>query len=221
MLGGSGPSIAGIIMIHWNTSREARRDFWKRVIDFRRISLGWYLFIFLIFPALYTISFLLNTLAGNPAPEFETLTQIGANPLVLVGTVVIGIVAGPLSEELGWRGFALDRLQARWSPLITNLILAFFWWAWHLPLFFIHGTIQNEWGFGTLSFWLFLVGIIPLSMLTNWAYNRNGRSILAAILLHFTYNFVLALVFPFSVFVYFLLTVMLIITALIIRIWRR
>jgi membrane protease YdiL (CAAX protease family) len=49
---------------------------------------------------------------------------------------------------------------------------------------------------------LFTIGIVPLSILHTWAYNRNGQSILAAILVHFAYNFVLGLVHPFSATTY-------------------
>jgi membrane protease YdiL (CAAX protease family) len=214
ILGGFGPSVAGIIMVARSAAKEEQRDFWRRVVDFGRISAGWYLFIALIFPALFALSVLLTSLLGGPVPDFDTLTQIAANPLMLVGMMVIGIIGGPLSEELGWRGFALERLQKRRSPLAASLILAPFWWAWHLPLFFMTGTTQYAWGFGTPAFWLFLVGIVPLSVLLTWAYNCNNRSILAAVLLHFTYNFTLSLVYPFSVTVNVLQVSLLLTTAI-------
>jgi membrane protease YdiL (CAAX protease family) len=214
LLGGFGPSVAGVIMVYRTAGEEERRDFWQRVIDFRRISAGWYLFIALIFPALFAASVGLGRLLGAPSPGFDALTQVAANPLALVGLVVIGILGGPLSEELGWRGFALDRLQKRWSPLASSLIVAPFWWAWHLPLFFMSGTTQHAWGFGTLAFWLFLIGIVPLSILHTWVYNRNDRSTLAAILLHFAYNFTLGLVYPFSLTVNLLQVVSLLVTAI-------
>lgn len=214
ILGGFGPSAAGIIMIIRSVAEEERRDFWRRVVDFSRISAGWYLFIAFIFPALFAASVALASLLGAPLPGFETLTQIAANPLTLVGMVIIGIIGGPLSEELGWRGFALERLEDRWSPLVSSLILAPFWWVWHLPLFFMSGTTQNAWGFGTTAFWLFLVGTVPLSVLLTWAYNCNNRSILAAILLHFTYNFTLSLVYPFSITVNLLQVGLLLFTAI-------
>lgn len=197
-LGGFGPSVTGIIMVYRNKNKQERRDFWKRVIDFKRISTGWYLFIFLVFPALYAILFGINSLMGNPLPKFARMAQIASNPLLLIGIVITGILTGPLSEELGWRGFALDRLQTRWSPLISSLVLAPFWWAWHLPLFFVRGTTQYKWGVGTLDFWLFMIAIVPLTILLTWVYNHNNKSILAAILTHFMYNFSLGMVYPLS-----------------------
>jgi membrane protease YdiL (CAAX protease family) len=214
MLGGFGPSAAGIILMYRNSEKHRRRDFWRRVIDFRRISAGWYLFILLVFPASFVMSLFLNGLFGNPLPEIATLAQMAANPLLLLGMAVIGIITGPLSEELGWRGFALDRLQVRWSPLVSSLILAPFWWAWHLPLFFTPGTTQYAWGLGTPRFWLFATGIVPLSIMLTRVYNRNSRSILAAVLLHFTYNFTVGLFQPMSTTVFLLQVVLLYVTAL-------
>ena len=71
-LGGFGPSVAGIIMVYRNKNKQERRDFWKRPIDFKRISTGWYLFIFLIFPILYIVLFSLNNLLGIPSPPIHS-----------------------------------------------------------------------------------------------------------------------------------------------------
>lgn len=196
LLGGFGPSIAGIIMTYRTADRADRRDFWQRVTGFRRISAGWYLFMLLVFPVVVGLTVLLTALLGQPLPGFEGATAVGASPLSLVGMVVLGIITGPLSEELGWRGYALDQLQHRWRPLVASLLLGPAWWAWHLPLFFIKNTTHYRWGVGTAQFWLFLVAVFPLSVLMTWAYNENGRSILSAVLFHFAYNFTLGLVYP-------------------------
>ncbi|WP_190258876.1 CPBP family intramembrane glutamic endopeptidase [Pelotomaculum schinkii] len=45
---------------------------------------------------------------------------------------------GSLGEEAGWRGFALPRLQQRFSPLVASLILGFFWGAFHWIFFFAY-----------------------------------------------------------------------------------
>jgi membrane protease YdiL (CAAX protease family) len=95
---------------------------------------------------------------------------------------------GPVPEELGWRGYALYSLQDRWNALVASVILGIMWALWHLPLFFIQGTYQFNLGMGTVSFWLFMLSIIPQSILITWIYNNTQRSILSAIMYHFMLN---------------------------------
>jgi membrane protease YdiL (CAAX protease family) len=96
---------------------------------------------------------------------------------------------GPLPEELGWRGYALDLLQARYSALVSSLILGAVWALWHLPLFLILGTYQHGLGIGSHSFWIFLITIVFQSILLTWIYNHNRRSTLSAVLFHFMVNY--------------------------------
>ena len=213
ILGGFGPSAAGVILTYQTQDREGRRAFWARVVGFNRISLPWYLFIVLIFPAIVGLSLLIDLALGHPLQAFPTLEAIGATPVALVGMVVIDIITGPLSEELGWRGFGLDQFQARHSPLAAALIIGAFWALWHLPLFLMRGTNQYEWQVGSVRFWLFLLASLPLSVIFTWAANHNRQSILAAVLLHFMYAFTLSLIYPFPTRIYAYVTVLLGLTA--------
>lgn len=198
-LGGWGPSAAGVFLLYRTSKdRVERRSFWRRVVDVRRISAAWYLVILLLIPALAFASVFVDALIAGTAPEFLMLRDIAANPLLLVVLVVLGLLLGPISEELGWRGFALDRLQARWGALAASLFLGIAWALWHLPLFFMRGTSQYAQGLGSRFFWVFLAIGVPLSVLMTWAYNRNSRSILSAILLHWAMNLSLNLVYPIS-----------------------
>jgi membrane protease YdiL (CAAX protease family) len=101
---------------------------------------------------------------------------------------------GPLPEEIGWRGFAQDRLQARWSPLLSSLVIGLVWALWHVPLFFVPGTFQHQLGWRSPRFWIFSASLIPLSIVMTWVYNRAGRSTLAAALIHFSGNLCGALI---------------------------
>ena len=202
-LGGFGPSVVGIWLAYrWpdrGAPRSEARDLWRRLIDARRISVRWYAAILALFPLTFGLAYGINALAGGAEPAMEGLNQIRAQPLMLVATLVIGLVGGPLSEELGWRGYALDRMQARWSVWKANLLLSIIWWAWHLPLFFIKGTTQYRIGMGTVEFWLFLANIVPLTFQMAAAYNANRRSVLSAVLLHLLFNFTMGLFFPVPV----------------------
>ena len=189
-LGLFGPAIAEIILISHTYDKEQWRDYWQRVFDIRRISKKWHLVIWLTFPVLNTLAFLLSVLASSSSLEFETARNLISEPLRIFPFVIFILLYGPLPEELGWRGYALDGLQARYSALFSSLILGVVWALWHLPLFFMKGQWQHDvLKFGTLDFWTFISSPIFLSILFTWIYNNTNRSTLSAIFFHFMCNF--------------------------------
>jgi membrane protease YdiL (CAAX protease family) len=98
-------------------------------------------------------------------------------------------IYGPFPEELGWRGYVLDRLQARWNALASSLILGGIWALWHLPLFYIKDTYPHySQGAWSPWFWLFMVEVIPTAVIYTWIFNNTRRSTLAAIIFHFMSN---------------------------------
>lgn len=189
LLGVIGPMVTGISFTYLTKDREGRRDYWKRVIDFKRISAKWYLVIFLFVPVLNMLAALIDKLAGGSGAGWgESLLNIATNPFGIVMSFLFASLI-PFIEELGWRGYVLDRLQERYSAVAASLILGVVWALWHLPLFFVPGTYQASLGVGTLAFWLFMLGIVPLSLPFTWIYNNTGRSTLAVILFHAMVNF--------------------------------
>jgi membrane protease YdiL (CAAX protease family) len=219
LMGGFGPSIVGVAMIYWTQDRAGRIDYLRRAFGFRRIGPAWYVFILLVFPALAALSIGIDMLAGNPAPFFPDLAALLAEPQMLMLLPLIALqvaLMGPLSEELGWRGYALDALQTRWSALASGLVIGLAWSVWHLPLFFIQvdTSFYYEWGFGSTLFRLFLLRMTLISVLMTWVYNNNRRSILSAILFHFAYNFTFSLLYPISEAVHLYGTILTLILAI-------
>ena len=189
LLGVIGPMVTGIGFTYLTRDKEGRRDYWKRIIDFKRIPAKWYLVILLFAPVLNILAALLDKLAGGSGAGWgETLLNAATNPFSLLLSFLFTSLI-PFIEELGWRGYALDRLQERYSALVSSLILGVVWSLWHLPLFFVPGSYQASLGFGTLAFWLFMIGIVPLNLPFTWIYNNTGRSTLAVILFHAMVNF--------------------------------
>jgi membrane protease YdiL (CAAX protease family) len=188
-LGVIGPAVAGIVFTYLTRDRDGRRDYWKRIVDFRRIPGRWYLVIFLFVPALNLLAASIDFLAGGDGPALgETVGNALTDPGALLMSILFASVI-PFFEELGWRGYILDRLQEKRTALTASLILGVVWAVWHLPLFFITGSYQSGLGVGTPEFWLFMVGIVPLSLVFTWIYNHTGRSTLAVILFHAMVNF--------------------------------
>jgi membrane protease YdiL (CAAX protease family) len=188
-LGGFAPSIAGVFMTWRTGGRAGLRGLWRRCTQFK---LGrWpYLVIFLVPLLLSGARIAVQLLRGRalvlPAPL--------AQPLLLVGFTVQIFLFGPLSEELGWRGFALDRLLARWGSLRASLVLGIIHGLWHLPLFFVPGTIQQLWGDPLTNWGLFALGTIGGAIVFTWLHQASGGSVWAAILYHMTSNYAVSLV---------------------------
>ncbi len=185
--GAFGPSLAAIFMLLMYGSNEEKKSFGKRLIGVKRMGFKWFLFILLIFPAILLLGYFFYFLVGGSYPSladyFEGIENISDG----LSLLLIMLLGGPLAEELGWRGYSLDRLQRKWGMLMGSIILGIIWVLWHLPLFFIEGTSQFQKGFG-LAFWSWAFQLIVISLIFTLVYNKTGKSILAAILLHLMAN---------------------------------
>ena len=93
------------------------------------------------------------------------------------------LIGGPLGEEIGWRGYALPRLQARRSALSASLIIGVIWALWHLPLW-----LTGAPGRTPSLYAAFVVSVIALSVILTWVYNSSGGSLLVVVLIHATVN---------------------------------
>jgi len=189
LLGVIGPMVTGIIFTYLTRDKEGRRDYWKRVIDFKRIPGKWVLVIFLFVPVLNVLAALVDVVSGGTGATWgEAALNVLTDPSSIILSILFSTLI-PFIEELGWRGYVLDRLQEKRNALTSSLILGVVWSIWHLPLFFVAGTYQAGLGVGTLAFWLFIFGVLPLSLPFTWIYNNTNRSTLAVILFHSMINF--------------------------------
>jgi membrane protease YdiL (CAAX protease family) len=192
LLGLTGPGIAGVGLMYLLYDDGSRRDFWDRVTNPRRIGGRWYLAILLYPPLTFAVAAGIDILLGGSGYTLGGwVPQIASNPTAFLPTLLFSSLP-PVLEELGWRGYALDQLQRTRSALSAGLILGAIWAIWHLPLFLIGGTNQHDVvGFLTLRFWLFMVGVVALSVAFTWIHNGTGGTILASIMLHSWTNFTL------------------------------
>ncbi|WP_309104220.1 type II CAAX endopeptidase family protein [Microbacterium sp.] len=181
-VGTSGPSLAALIVfLVW--SRRRRR------VPRRRVAAPW-----LWLPAALVLGILPTVIANlliDPASITaaaihapEVLASFGGGLLF----VVLFLIAGPIAEEFGWRGFVQPRLRLHWTPIRTAVVLGSVWALWHIPLYFLPGTGQYQTGLFTLGGLTFVLSCVPMSLVYLFVSERLGGQVWAAILIHFAAN---------------------------------
>lgn len=162
----AGPSIAGLLMARIVDGRSGPGRILSGITRWR-VSVRWYAAALLVTPAV-----LLAMLAGLSllSPDYRPGLALGMG---LAG----GLMAG-FFEEIGWTGFALPRLQARYSPLVAGLILGVIHTVWHL-LADAWFSLSYYGGLYVSHFLLWVVALTAFRLIAVWVYNRSGSLLLA------------------------------------------
>src|SRR3954454_6915306 len=182
LLGSLMPSTLAIVLVGRLQGRGEVRRLLRRLL-MARVGVGWYAAI-LALVGVMVLAVWVSTLVGAPTPV--VVVTLPGLLSVFLFSVFPGSATG---EELGWRGFALPRLQARHSALAASLIVGAVWGAYHLPLFLL--------GSPTRPFALFLpfaLSCTIMSIFYTWMYNGTRGSLLLAVLLHAATNLPLTFV---------------------------
>ena len=128
---------------------------------------------------------LLSTTSDTPGVALS-FTSFG----LLLIAFLDNLVRGPLGEQLGWRGFALNEVQKKHSPLKSALIVGVLWGSWHAPLWFLSGYT----GVDLIKYIaLFMIGIISVSVIMTLFYNLN-KNLIIPIVIHQLFNFSLVMI---------------------------
>jgi len=185
-IGSFGPFVSAFYLTQKKQGREGVSALAKRALNFR-IPLKWLAVIFLLPLLVAAAARHIYIWRGGELPDSEVL---GSPPTILLLFIVLFFMGGSVNEEFGWRGYALDRIQAKHNALLSSLMLGALWGIWHLPLFFFRDLIQSY-----MSFWIFLVWVCTLAVLQTWLYNNNKGNIMVALLFH-TMGNLSASIFP-------------------------
>jgi len=152
--GAFGPSLAAIVLTAMDDGRNAVRDLFSGLLKWR-VGVRWYLVVLLL-PAVFCLSAVaLHVLLGGAAPRLYSPVPWYLLPAYFL---LVLLFVGPMTEEIGWRWYALPMLQAERSALSASLVLGSSWALWHLPLAW---TGETSWP--GLPFPLFALAIIALT----------------------------------------------------------
>ena len=190
--GGGAPSVVALFLVFLTYPKDKIKDYFKRCISFRQTGWKWPLITILVFTFLSAVSIAAGVgLLGYEMPAMDYIKAIAANPLNIFLVLLLSLISGPLNEEFGWRGYALDRLLVRFGFLKGSLILGFIWAIWHLPWYFTPGQAQyNLLKDSPFHALMFIPSVMMLSVFVSFVYVRTNRSILAGALVHMFSNLI-------------------------------
>ncbi|MBL8821757.1 MAG: CPBP family intramembrane metalloprotease [Planctomycetia bacterium] len=223
-LGEFGPSLMALVVAGLTGFPARVREMLRKLCN-GRVNPGWYLFALGVTPVLVLSSLLIDavlfghtvdlTLLQGWDQRFVTRTSLFQPSMGLISNlvyfmqgstlatglvlVILAITNGGISEELGWRGFALPGLfKQGCSPLQASLLVGFMWAVWHTgsPIWKIILTSPLSEGLqvAVTNVFEYLLLLIPLSVVYTVLMLGTGGSILLAVLLHASYNMTITLV---------------------------
>lgn len=171
------PNGIGLLVTGIAGGRAGLRELFSKAVLWR-IGLDWYVIALFVPTAMAFLAIGLYMFFGSAVSGFAPASQ-------LLPIVLIAVFTGAMGEELGWRGTALPRLQARWNALISSLILGVLWGLYHLPSFLLSGLPLHN-----LPLVAFMVAALGITILISWTYNRTDGSLITVFLYHFAFNFI-------------------------------
>lgn len=180
----AGPTLGAFIVTNVLEGKEGRRKLFRRYGQWR-VGLPWYMLAIFGFPMIYLI-------AGSVTLGRVPLTEMAANSATFFSPFLIQVLIFPAlitwGEEPGWRGFALTRMQERYHPLLSGVVVGFMHALWHLPVF-TYGSGPIPLGpFDLSEFALNTVMTIASAIFFTWVFNHAKGSILIAVLIHASQN---------------------------------
>jgi membrane protease YdiL (CAAX protease family) len=173
-----GPALAAVIVTAANEGKAGVDRLFKPLLQWR-VGVLW-LAIAVLAPALLLLAAKIVTQALGLAAI--AIPQGGNFPALVIGAFVMAVFSNTW-EEMGWRGFALPRLQKNHTALAAALIVGVLWGLWHLPLFFWKNNPMS-----TYPFLTWFIGTVALSFVYTWLYNSAQGSLLVVTLFHVLTN---------------------------------
>ncbi len=173
LLGGGGPALAAIIVTLALREEGGIGRLFAPLAKWR-VSAGWFAFVLAFWFVVAGIALSLEALWRRNIPSVDL--RIVGGRLVFV---FVGMLFSNVWEEIGWRGFALPRLQERFADGAIVLLMGLLWSLWHVPLLVNPSSPMSRlpW-YGEIPFSL------ALTVLYTWLYRHTGGSLLLVTIFH-------------------------------------
>ena len=168
------PALAAAYLIYRDRGRQGLYALLVRAFALSRNKAFWVLPALALSPVLMIVTYAIMERAGEPLPSAHV-------PLSSVVPLLLVFFAGAMAEELGWSGYALVPLQARFGFVGASLLLGAVWSLWHfVPLLEGHRT------FSWIAWWA--LGTVSMRVVMVFLFSATDRSVFAVALFHTSTN---------------------------------
>jgi membrane protease YdiL (CAAX protease family) len=183
-----GPALAALLVTVLTAGRGGLTELWERITKWQ-VKWTYAAFAVLSPVALFVLAALAMRVFQGAWPDLHLLGQANYLPYLGWGVLPVWLITFGFGEEIGWRGFALPRLQKRMSVSKATLVLGLLWTLWHVPSFFYHETYM---GMGWIMLPGFIIGVLCGAVLFTWLYNGTGGSVLMVAIWHALFDLMTA-----------------------------
>jgi membrane protease YdiL (CAAX protease family) len=179
---GYGPMLSALGLTWAEQGQRGVKALWIRLTNLR-VGTIWWLIAFSPLIIGLAMAVGMNTLAGSNI-SLSQLGEVHFLPPLGIGALFLWLFTFGIGEEIGWRGFALPRLQKDRGALAATATLATFWAVWHLPQFFylFDPAIAIGWA----------IGLFAGAIVFTWLLNSTSGSILVVAVWHGCFNYITA-----------------------------
>ncbi len=160
IIGGASPTFAAIIITRYQFGKDGPDRLFEqfKLRNAKKIIL---LFSILLPILINLAAIIIYVMLGN-------LVDFSKTNLIEFIPIFISMILMNVWAEIGWRGYLLPSLEAKFKPIISALFVGSIVALWHWPLFVIKDTqILKNYGNYFVFFVLTLIGTILIAYLYN------------------------------------------------------
>lgn len=188
LLGGSGPTLAAVIVLLLLQEKAGVRGLFAALFRVH-VSPWWFVFVLSFWFVVAAIALGIGSLFGQPFPT------LGGPMWSSLIPIFVTMLLSNVWEEIGWRGFALPRLQGKYTDLSVVVIMGLLWSAWHLPL-----MLNPASPMAALPWYGEVLFSLSLTAIYTWLYRGTGRSLFFVSVFHAMSNTVAFILMELGVF---------------------
>ncbi|MGB9632413.1 MAG: CPBP family intramembrane glutamic endopeptidase [Chloroflexaceae bacterium] len=187
--GGLGPTLAAVAVVLALREPAGLRSLFEPLFRWRASPWRW-AFVIGFWPLVAVVALGIGAVTGQAWPDASRFTWAGLLPVFGV------MLLTGAWEEIGWRGFALPRLQARRPDWQIVLIMGLLSFVWHAPL-----MLNPESPMAALPWPGQLLFNLSLTVIQTWLYQNTARSLFFVSLFHAMSNTLAYVLLGLGVFV--------------------